>query len=107
MRHQELLFSASVLSAAIALNNCRHLRGSGPCLRARRFTPAGSSLPFALRGMLTLLLEPILLERARKSGSPALLKPSFKVQRDATHYQSSGLPSPRGFKGLNARDPLK
>jgi hypothetical protein len=44
-------------------------------------------LPFALRGMLTLLLEPMLLERARKSGGPALLQPSFKVQRDATHYQ--------------------
>jgi hypothetical protein len=81
--------------------------GSGPWLPARRFTPAGFSLPFALRGMLTLLLEPMLLERARKSGGPALLQPSFKVQRDATHYQSSRFPSPRVFKGLNARDPLK
>ena len=27
MRYQELLFSPSVLGAAIALNNCRHIDG--------------------------------------------------------------------------------
>src|SRR5258705_1443543 len=30
MRYQELLFSASVLGAAIALNNCRHPRNMRP-----------------------------------------------------------------------------
>jgi hypothetical protein len=58
--------------------------------RARRFTPAGFSLPFALRVKLTLLLEPMFLERTRKSSSPPLLEPSFNVKRDTAHNPSSG-----------------
>jgi hypothetical protein len=57
--------------------------------QTRRLNPAGFSFAFALRGMLTLLLEPMLLERARKSGGPPPLEPSFKVKRDV-HNQHSG-----------------
>ena len=113
--------------AAHARRLTRYNQGPGttvPRLRARRLTSAGKGRPqvrrlnavgfaFAVvgRGELMLLLPfkaMLLLERARgrKSGGPPLLAPSFKVQRDNAHNQSSGLWSPR-VKGLNARDPLK
>ena len=60
-----------------------------------------------------LLLLPfkamLLSERARgrKSGSPPLFAPSFKVQGDTAHNQSSGFAVAPRVKGLNARGPLK
>ena len=72
-----------------------------------QLNPAGFSFAFAGCGKLLTLLFPMLLERARKSGGPPLFEPSFKVQRDCTHNQSSGFAAaPRG-QGLNARGPLK
>jgi hypothetical protein len=48
MRHQEFLFSASVLGAAIALNNCRHpqnmLLGPWICHRGRQQKHGPSTL---------------------------------------------------------------
>ena len=83
--------------------------GSGPRLRAHRLTSAGKDRPqarrlnaagfsFAVvgRGELLMLLLPfkamLLSERARgrKSGSPPLFAPFFKVQRNTAHIQSSG-----------------
>jgi hypothetical protein len=64
--------------------------------QTRRLNPAGSSFAGVGGGELLRLLLPfkamLLLERARggKSGGPSLLAPSFKVQRDSTHSQSSG-----------------
>jgi hypothetical protein len=59
-----------------------------------QLNPAGFSFAFAGCGkLLTLLfpmLFPMLLERARKSGGPPLFEPSFKVQRENAHNQSSG-----------------
>jgi hypothetical protein len=51
----------------------------------------------------------LLLERARgrKSGGPPLLAPSFKVQRNTAHNQSSGFTVAHGLKTHNARGPLK
>jgi hypothetical protein len=51
----------------------------------------------------------LLLERARgrKSGGPPLLAPSFKVQRNTAHNQSSGFAVAPGLKAHNARGPLK
>jgi hypothetical protein len=51
----------------------------------------------------------LLLERARgrKSGGPPLLAPSFKIQRNTAHNQSSGSAVAPRFKRLNARGPLK
>jgi hypothetical protein len=72
-----------------------------------RFNPAGFSFAFAGRGKLLTLPFAMLLERARKSGGPSLLEPSFKVQRNTAHNQSSGFAVAPGFKGLNARGPLK
>jgi hypothetical protein len=43
---------------------------------------------------------------AHKSGGPPLLEPSFKVQRDRTHNQNSGVVAP-GLKGFNALGPSK
>ena len=94
-------------------------------LRARRFTSAGkdrrqarrlnnAGFAFAVVGrgellMLLLFKAMPLLERAggRKSGGPPLLAPSFKVQRDTAHNQSSGFAVAPRVKGLNARGPLK
>ena len=59
---------------------------------------------FAIAGCGKLLtplcpmLFPMLLERARKSGGPPLFEPSFKVQRDSTHNQSSGFAVAPGVK---------
>jgi hypothetical protein len=64
-----------------------------PLTRGRpkgQLNPAGFSFAFAGCGKLLTLLFPMLLERARKSGGPPLLAPSFKVQRDTAHNQSSG-----------------
>ena len=81
-----------------------------PLTRGRpkgQLNPAGFSFAFAGCGKLLTLLFPMLLERARKFGGPPLFEPSFKVQRDSTHNQSSGFAvAPRG-QGLNARGPLK
>ena len=51
----------------------------------------------------------LLLERARgrKSSGPPLLAPSFKVQRNTAHNQSSGFAVAPGLKGLNAFEGLK
>ena len=51
----------------------------------------------------------LLFERARgrKSGCPPLLAPSFKVQRNTAHNQSSGFAVAPGLKAHNARGPLK
>ena len=80
----------------------------GPRLRARRLTSAGkdrrqarrlnaTGFAFAVVGrgellMLLLFKAMLLLEgaRGRKAGGPPLLAPSFKVQRNTAHNQSSG-----------------
>ncbi len=51
----------------------------------------------------------LLLERAggRKSGGPPLLAPSFEVQRNTAHNQSSGFAVAPDLKAHNARGPLK
>jgi len=80
-----------------------------PLTRGRpkgQLNPAGFSFAFAGCGKLLTLLFPMLLERARKSGGPPLLAPSFKVQRDV-HSQSSGFAVAPGTGGVNARGPLK
>jgi hypothetical protein len=95
----------------------------GPRLRARRLTSAGKDRRQARRlnatgfafavvggGELLMLLPfkaMLLLERARgrKAGGPPLLAPSFKVQRNTAHNQSSGFVA--GLEGLNAFDGLK
>jgi hypothetical protein len=73
--------------------------------------PAGFSFAFAGRGELLMLLLPfkamLPLGHARKSGGPPLLEPSFKVQRENAHNQSSGFTAAPGLEGLNARGPLK
>ena len=83
------------------------------CSMARAYAPAGSRRPirterqarqlnatgfaFAVVGrgellMLLLFKAMLLLEgaRGRKAGGPPLLAPSFKVQRNTAHNQSSG-----------------
>ena len=58
--------------------------------------------------MLLLPFKAMLpLGHARKSGSPPLFEPSFKVQRENAHNQSSGFTAAPGLEGLNARSPLK
>ena len=60
--------------------------------------------------MLQLPFKAMLLsERAGggKSGSPPLFAPSFKVQGNTAHNQSSGFAVAPRVKGLNARGPLK
>jgi len=70
--------------------------------------PAGLSLAFAGFGeLLTLPFKAMLLECARKSGGPPLFEPSFKVQRNSAHNQSSGFAVAPGLKAHNARGPLK
>jgi hypothetical protein len=78
---------------------------SGLRLRARRLTSAGkearrlnaAGFAFAVVGcgdlMLLLPFKAMLLlkrARGRKSGGPPLFAPSFKVQRNTGHNQSSG-----------------
>jgi hypothetical protein len=58
--------------------------------------------------MLLLPFKAMLpLGRARKSGGPPLFEPSFKVQGENAHNQSSGFRAAPGLEGLNARGPLK
>jgi hypothetical protein len=60
--------------------------------------------------MLLLPFKAMLLSeraRGRKSGSPPLFAPFFKVQRNTAHNQSSGFAVAPRVKGLNARGPLK
>ena len=57
--------------------------------------------------MFTLALKAMLLGYTRKSGGPPLFEPSFKVQRENAHNQSSGFTAAPGLEGLNARGPLK
>jgi hypothetical protein len=65
--------------------------------QARRLNAPGFSFAVVGRGELLMLLLPfkamLLSERARgrKSGSPPLFAPSFKVQRNTAHNESSGL----------------
>ena len=68
-----------------------------------QLNPAGFSFAFAGCGKLLTLLFPMLLERARKSGGPPLFEPSFKVQRDSTHNQSSGFAVAPGVRPQRAR----
>ena len=80
--------------------------------QARRLNPASFSFPFAGRGRLTLRFKPMLLvrggfHRPGKSGGPPLLEPSFKVEGNGAHNQSSGLAVAPGLKAHNARGPLK
>src|SRR5258708_29096298 len=79
--------------------------------RSRPALPAGFSFAFAGRGELLMLLLPfkamLPLGHARKSGGPPLFEPSFKVQGENAHNQSSGFTAPPVLKGLNARGPLK
>ncbi len=79
--------------------------------RSRPVLPAGFSFAFAGRGELLMLLLPfkamLPLGHARKSGGPPLFEPSFKVQRENAHNQSSGFTAAPGLEGLNARGPLK
>jgi hypothetical protein len=81
--------------------------------QARRLNAAGFSFAVVGRGQLLMLLLPfkamLLSERARgrKSGSPPLFAPFFKVQRNTAHNQSSGFAVAPRVKGLNARGPLK
>src|SRR5258707_2417504 len=95
-------------SSLAELSDC----SMGPRLCAHRLTSAGKDRPqvrrvnvagfsFAVvgRGELLILLPfnaISLLERAhgRKSGGPPLLAPSFKVQRNTAHNQSSGVRRP-------------
>src|SRR5260370_2557825 len=70
-----------------------------------QLNPAGFSFAFAGCGKLLTLLFPMLLERARKSGGPPLLAPSFKGQRDV-HIQRSGVAVAPGPGGLNPPGPL-
>src|SRR5258705_32870 len=90
-------------SSLAELSDC----SMGPRLRARRLTSAGKNrrqarrpnatgFAFAVVGrgellMLLLFKAMLLLERAggRKAGGPPLLAPSFKVQRNTAHNQSS------------------
>jgi hypothetical protein len=48
----------------------------------------------------------LLLERAggRKSGGPPLLAPSFKVQRNTAHNQSSGFAVAPGLQAITRAD---
>jgi|SRR6266478_1455391 len=84
------------------------MRHSGQALRRLADRP-GIIGPFAFAGRGKLLTLPfaMLSERARKSRGPPLLAPSFKVQRNTAHNQSSGFAVAPGLKGLNARGPLK
>ena len=51
--------------------------------------------------MLLLPFKAMLpLGHARKSGSPPLFEPSFKVQRENAHNQSSGFTAAPGLEGL-------
>jgi hypothetical protein len=65
--------------------------------QARRLNAAGFSFAVVGRGELLLLpFKAMLLSecaRGRKSGSPPLFAPSFKVQGDIAHNQSSGFRS--------------
>jgi hypothetical protein len=81
-------------------------------LQTLRLNPASLSFPFAGRGRLTLRFKPMLLvrggfHRPGKSGGPPLLEPSFKVEGNGAHNQSSGFAVAPGLKGHNARGPLK
>jgi hypothetical protein len=61
--------------------------------RSRPVLPAGFSFAFAGHGELLMLLPfkaMLPLGHARKSGGPPLFEPSFKVQRENAHNQSSG-----------------
>ena len=81
-------------------------RYPGPSAHTARpkgqLNPVGFSFAIAGCGKLLTLLSPMLfpmlLERARKSGGPPLFEPSFKVQRDSTHNQSSGFAIAPGVK---------
>jgi hypothetical protein len=104
LRVVALIQSAQLPKGSLAeLSDC----SMGPRLRARRLTSAGkdrsqvrrlnaTGFAFAVVGrgellMLLLFKAMLLLERAggRKAGGPPLLAPSFKVQRNTAHNQSS------------------
>ena len=80
--------------------------------QARRLYAAGLSSSVVGRGELLLLpfKAMLLSERSRglKSGSPALFAPSFNVQRNTAHNQSSGFavaPGQRSQRALAVKDP--
>jgi hypothetical protein len=91
----------------------RQLTSAGKDSRqVRRLNATGFAFAVVGRGELLMLLlfkAMLLLERARgrKAGGPPLLAPSFKVQRNTAHNQSSGFAVAPRVKGLNARGPLK
>jgi hypothetical protein len=107
-----------------SISNCQN-SSLARALRARRLTSAGkdgrqarrlnaTGFAFAVVGrsellMLLLFKAALLLERAggRKAGGRPLLAPSFKVQRNTAHNQSSGFTVAPGSKASNARGPLK
>ncbi len=67
--------------------------------RSRPVLPAGFSFAFAGRGEWLMLLPfkaMLPLGHARKSGGPPLFEPSFKVQRENAHNQSSGFTAAPG-----------
>src|ERR1700730_11940374 len=75
MRYQELLFSASVLGAAIALNNCRHPREYAPGVDP---FPARPAAPIKLTQHLRAGLPPVCVLGACRS----LLFPKDRARAD-------------------------
>ena len=86
VRFQSCRVCGASYFAILAIPGCPLTRGRPK----GQLNPARFSFAFAGCGNLLTLLFPMLLERARKSGGPPLFEPSFKVQRDSTHNQSSG-----------------
>jgi hypothetical protein len=93
-----------VASSLAELSDCSMARAYAPAgsrrpirteRQARRLNATGFAFAVVGRGELLMLLlfkAMLLLEgaRGRKAGGPPLLAPSFKVQRNTAHNQSSG-----------------
>src|SRR5260221_13034511 len=94
------------------IRHCRLTSAGKNRRQARRPNATGFAFAVVGRGELLMLLlfkAMLLLERARgrKSGGPPLLAPSFKVQRNTAHNQSSRFTVAHCLKTHNARRPLK